>query len=422
MKRILFLIAFFCSSFLSFSQNQAHLCQLGFNYNISYQYYWGFGKPVITSVHIDSPAGKAGLKINDIIERIGGIPTEGHYSEVIFSMLQEDKFIKLTVSNLGYKNKELTFSKDCDLMDAINEKQMISAFSFYGLEDVRERAFSCPFETTVKQNFQINYLNYKSFCLEKNALQNDSNNYLNEQIKMILEKRGLTHKTEKPDLYISTTYSYRKNEDYAPSGNKEELAQEWRYNVNTRMFDKLPIYYNPLIPEKNIEQFLTLTINFIDPKYSTEEEPYVVWQCTTNESLANSYPINNYADIHIPLMLMQYPYPQTFENARFHYFKKKFNYTGINYDVNNFRKIVYVDPVSPASQAGIETDDIILKINGIKMINNLPKPEYNAVFSYLFNFEPYPTNIISFNLKRGKRQLYVQVEPIIMESDLFENY
>jgi len=474
MKRILFLMSLLCISFFSFSQNEAKTCRLGFNYFISQDHYWGLGKPVVTSVYINSPAEKAGLKINDIIERIGGLPAEGYSADTIFAMLQEDRYIKLTVSKLGYRNKELTFSKDCDLMDAMNEKQLISAFAFYSLEDVQERAFACPFKTTVNQDEKIDFLNYKTFCFDDDPLQGDSVSYLNAQIIKSLEKRGLTYNSENPDLYISTSYSFRKNKDYDPSENKDKLPKEQRYNVYTKTFEELPVYYNPLIHERNVEQFLTLTINFIDPKYSTKEEPYVVWQCTADESLANSCPVKNYADIHIPLMLMQYPYPQTFERARFRYFKEKYNYTGVNYDMNNFQKIIYVDPVSPAAQAGIETGDMIQKINDLKMVGNpkklsssyrlfiedtkplrnektkytdingydkcmfwdvfsypkieeaLKNPEYNAVFSYLFNFRPYvnmlSTNHVSFNLKRGKELLDIQVEPIITECELFENY
>ena len=463
-----------CISTLSFGQNLAHVCRLGFDYEISGRYYWGLGKPIVSSIHLNSPAEKAGLKINDIIERINGVPTENYYSDAIFAMLQEEKFIKLVVSNLAYKNKEITFSKDCDLMDAINEKQMLSAFSFYSLEDVQERGFVCPFKTTAKQCAEVSFLNYKTFCFSSNLPQGKTDNYLNEQIKAILEKKGLTYNTIRPDLYVEAIYTYRKNEDYAPTENKENLPSEWRYNVKTQIFEKLPIYYNPLIHERNVEQYLTLTIRFIDPKYSTEKEPYAVWECTANESLANTYSIRNYADIHIPLMLMQYPYPQTFEKARFRYFKKKYNYTGINYDMNNFQQIIYVDPVSPASQANIEKGDMIQKINGIKTIGDpkklsssyrlfidktmplrdektkytdingyekcmfwdifsypkieeeIRKPEYNSAFSYLFNFEPYinmlSTNIISFELKRGKQKFTVEIEPIIMEFNSFENF
>ncbi len=363
MKHIIFLISFFCISLFSFGQNQAQECNLGFSYNISSHYYWGFSKPVVTSVHIDSPAEKAGLKINDIIERINGIPTIGHYSGNISVMLQENRFINLTISNLEHKNKELTFSKDCSLMDAVNEKQMASNFSSYSLGNIQEKILTYPFKTAVQECPQIDYLNYKTFGFEKN----NPDDFPNNQIKTILEKRGLTYSERRPDLYVSTNYL-----------------------------------------SEGAEQLFMLAINFIDPKYSTEETPYIVWQCRADDK------------VNIPLMLMQYPYPQTFENVQFRQIKKRYNYTGINYDINDFRKIVYVDPVSPAAQAGIKTGDVILKINNIKMIENPKKSNYNDVFFYLFNLEPDSTNPVSFDLKRGKQQLNIQVEPIIMEFDSFE--
>ena len=361
MKRILFLISFSCISFLSFGQNQAQECKLGFSYNISPYHHWGFAKPVVTSVHIDSPAAKAGLKINDIIEQINGMPALGLYSGRIAVMLQENRFITLTVSNLEYKNKELTFSKDCSLMDALNEKQMASAFSSYSLENVQNKTFDYPFITKLQECPQINFLDYKTFGFKKN----DADNFPNNRIKTILEKKGLIYSTKKPDLYVSTNY---------------------------------------LLGDS--EQLFMLTISFIDPKYSTEETPYIVWQCSANEN------------VNIPLMLMQYPYPQTLETARFHYVKKKYNYTGIYFDIDDFQKIVYVDHVSPAAQAGIKTGDIILKINDIKM--NPKKSSHNPAFSYLFNFKSEPDNFISFDLKRGKQQLNIQVEPIVMEFESLE--
>jgi membrane-associated protease RseP (regulator of RpoE activity) len=373
MKRILFLISFFCISSLSFGQQPASVCELGFSYTISRQNNWGFSKPVVTSVHIGSPAEKAGLKINDIIERIDGQPSDRYYSDAIFALLHEERYIKLIVSNLGYRNKELIFSKDCDLMDAVSEKQMASDLAPYSLGNVEEKVFIRNFKTTVTQSPQINFLNYKTFGFKENAHQNNSDKFLNNRIKMVLEKRGLIYSAKNPNLFISTN----------------------------------------VLSYKEGEEFVRITISFIDPRYSTEEEPYIIWQCT-----AKDYEI--IPDSDISLMLMQYPFPQTFDEARFRHFKKKYNYTGIIYDMNNFRKIFYVDPVSPASLAGVETGDVILKINNIKMVENFKRQGYNKVFSYLFDFKPYQINFISFKLKRGKKQFNIQVEPITMEYEQFE--
>ena len=375
MKRTLFFLSFFYITILSYGQNLALECGLGFDYEISYHDYWGMYRPVVKSVHIGSPAEKAGLKMNDIIEQIGGIETRNYYSERIFAMLHEEKFIRLTVSNLGYRNKEIVFSKHCDLLDAVSEKQMTSKFSSHSLNNIQEKLLNRPFKTTVKQCPEVNYLYHKTFCfLDKNdsiSFQGKTDNYINELIKKELENRGLVYAAKSPDLYVSAVYSY-----------------------------------------------YTLNIRFISPAYSTRKEPYIIWQSVANEQLTKEYTIDKYAEINIPLMLMQYPYPQSFEEARFRYLKKKFNYTGIYYDMNDFQKIIYVDPVSPAAQAGIQTGDEIRKINGIKVTGNPQK--LSPAFSYLFYFEP--ENIISFDLKRGKKQLSVEVKPIVMEFNSFENY
>ena len=366
-------IIILCSLFTvhcSHGQNQALGCGLGFDYEISYQNSWGMYRPVVKSVHIGSPAEKAGLKVNDIIEQINGLSTRNKYSEIIFAMFHEEKFLRLTVNNLAYRNKEIAFSKHCSLLDAVNEEQMASMFSSHSLGNVQEKFFSRPFKTTVKQSPEINFLQYKTFrFLDENDsifFHGKTDTAINELIKKELESRGLIYTTGKPDLYISALYSY-----------------------------------------------YILNIRFVDPKHSTRKEPAVIWQCVANEPFSAES-----AELSIPLMLMQYPRPLSFEEARFRSLKKKFNYTGIYYDMNDFRRIVHVDPVSPAAKAGIQTGDEIRKINGIKMTGN--PQEFSSALSYLFHFEP--AHIISFDLKRGKKQLNLEVSPIVIESSSFENY
>ena len=477
MKRIIFLSFCLVLSLFSFAQNQAQICKLGFTSEMSNRYYWGLSKPVVTSVSANSPAAKAGLKVNDIIERIAGQETAGLSADQVFAMLQEDKFIKLTISNLKYRNKEITFSKDCKLAGAINEEDLATSFSFYSLEDSQERGFTCPFKTTVKQCPEVNYMNYKTFSLAPDTwgpIEGKAHDSLNEQLIKGLEGMGLTYKKENPDLYISASYIFRNNYEYEPNGSRDKLPYEWRYNLHTGKFDLLPIYYNPLIHVRNIQSYVTVNVRFFDRKYSTEKEPFIVWECSATDALAEPYPINEYATINIPLMLMQYPFPQTFETARFRYLRQKFNYTGINYDAENFKKVFHVDPVSPSAQAGIQAGDVIQKINDLKTegdarklsssyrafidktmpfrdektrytdingysrcmywnVFDYPKVEQEirgskskAVFSYLFNFEPYvnmlSVNFVLFEIKRGKETLNIQVDPIITEIEYFQNY
>jgi len=368
MKRILFFLSFFCFAMLSYGQNLALGCGLGFDYEISYQSYWGMYRPVVKSVHVGSPAEKAGLRVNDIIEQINDLSTRNKYSEEIFAMLHEEKFLRLAVNNLAYRNKEIAFSKHCSLLDAVSEEQMASKFSSHSLGNIQEKSFSRPFKTTVKQSPAINFLQYKTFrFLDTNdsiSFHGKTDIAIYEQIKKELESRGLVYTTGNPDLYISAVYSY-----------------------------------------------YILNIRFVDPYLSTRKDPAVIWQCVVNELFSSES-----AKLNIPLMLLQYPYTKSFEEARFRSLKKKFNYTGIYYDMNDFRKIIHVDLVSPAARAGIQTGDEIRKINGIIMTGN--SQEFNPALSYLFHFEP--AYVISLDLKRGKKQLTLEVEPIVIEFNSFE--
>ncbi len=477
MKKIVcfLLLSYFICSINA--QNQAQICRLGFNTEMSNRYCWGIGKPIVVSVTAGSPAEKAGLKINDIIERISGIETIGRTSENIFALLHEERFIKLTVSNISYKNKEITFSKDCIPSDVISENQMVSAFPFYSLEDIQERTFACPFKTSIQECSEFDFLNYKTFGFAKDgsygSSQGKESAVLNGFISKALEERGLKYRADNPDFVITTFYKLDDNaRNYSPSENQDKLPQEWRYDINKKKFVKLPVYYNALIHERNVRYYGELKIQFVD-KRSTDKKTYVIWECEARDAFAENYNLKNYAEINIPLMLMQYPYSQTEREGRYRYLKKCYNYTGVNYDMNNFKRIAYIDPVSPAAQAGLKEGDEILFINGLKaeaksselssayrnfieitmpfrdektkytdangydkcmewdvfsypkVETEIRKPKNKAVFSYLFNFKPYinmlSTNIVFFEIKRGKETLAFKVEPIVVSMESFEN-
>jgi hypothetical protein len=235
--------------------------------------------------------------------------------------------------------------------------------------------------------------------------------------------------------------------------------------------ENLPIYYNPLIHSNQAEFFLTLGIRVVDTKKS--DNGGLVWECEANELLQSYYSLDDYSKLHIPLMFMQYPYPKSTDVARFFYGRSRYNYTGIQFNMDNMKEIVSIDPSSPAAQVDIQPGDVIEKINGIKFNNNTKsadsnykqfilktmhlrdqktqftnadgftrcmywgklnqaqiydtfrKPEFSAAFSYLFYFEPYinlsGTNIVSFNIARGKHKSEIKVKPVIVEEEVFEN-
>ena len=474
MKRIFFLLAFFVGLSAYSQRPSDYVCRLGFTFEMSVQNSWGKNKPVVLSVEPLSPADAAGLKVNDIIETLNGASTENQMSADITLWLQnaDSEHIQLTVSNLGYKNKSVVLHKDCKLFNSLTEKDLSSVYSFYSLENIQQRSFTCPFKTTL--NTEINLINYKTF----NFADVDPNNreleeIINKSIRKALEERGLVYQEANADLIVTTYYSYNKNLNYGGSPNVEKFPLASRYNVSTDKMETLPIYYHPLINQKQAKYLLNLGIRILDRQRSSGSNLTIVWECESNEMLSADYPLNNYSVFHLPLMLMQYPYPQTQEIAKFSYLSMKYNYTGLNYNIDNLREIIEVDRHSPAYQSAIVPGDEIERINGVKIENNpknasesykqfiyktmnlrdpktiytdasgftqcmfwdklkyaqvadeFKKPENATIYSYLFYFEPYinlsATNILTIDIRREKEKISLKVTPVVRTESMFSN-
>ena len=471
MKRFVFLLVILNSSLFAFSQaNSMMVCPYGFTFEISMQKNWGYLQPVVLSVTPNSSADAAGLRINDIIESINGKPTTGENIETIITWLQNSNAqIQLTISNLKSIRQNRAIDKICHLNNSISEKDLASVYSFYSLEDVQTHAFTCPFKTTVHpESNLILYTTFGFTAPDPNNLELEKT--INAAIQKSLEEKGLKYSRNNPDLIVQTYYSHAANPNFRNNPQSEKLPVVNRYNVQTRSMEKLPIYYNPLIHTNQAKFFLKLGVRLIDNKKNNN---LPVWECEADELLQSNYTLSDYAEFHIPLMFTQYPYPKSKETAQFFYARYKYNYTGIHYNMNNMKEITEVNASSPAAQAGIQTGDVVEKINGIKFVNNIKtadnnykqfiyktspfrdpntqftnsegftrcmywdkmkyaliqdefkKPEFAAVFSYLFYFEPYinlsGTNIITYNIIRGNRKEEIRIKPVIVSEEVFEN-
>ena len=471
MKRFVFLLSFLSFYFAAFSQaDPMVVCQYGFTFEISMQKSWGYLQPVVLSVAPNTSADAAGLSVNDIIEEINGKPTAGENIETIITWLQNsDAKIQLTTSNLKESRKSRMLDKYCRLNNSLTEKDLASIYSFYSLEDVQTHAFDCPFKTTV--NPEINLIQYTTFgfaALNPNNLEVEK--AINASIRKSLEQKGLKYFEKNPDLIVQTDYSYVTNPNFRNNSQANKFPVACRYNVHTQSMEKLPVYYNPLIHTNEAKFFLKLNIKLIDNKKKNNS---LVWGCEVNELLQSEYALDAYAEFHVPLMFMQYPYPKSTETAQFYHSRSKYNYTGIHYNMDNLKEISEVAPSSPAAKAGIQAGDIVEKINDIKFINNtksadnnykqfiyktlsfrnpatqftnadgftrcmywdkmkyvaindeFKKPEFSTTFSYLFYFEPYinlsGTNIVSFGIIRGKQKEEIKVKPVIYSEEIFEN-
>jgi len=471
MKRSGILLALLTGCLIAFSQAEpAMVCQYGFTFEISMQKNWGYGQPVVLTVTPNSQADAAGLRINDIIEKINEKPTAGENIETIISWLKSSTDqIQLTISNLKESHQSRTLSKICRMNNSLSEKDLVNVYMFYSLEDAQTRAFTCPFKTIVSP--VSNLIQYTSFGFDvpdPNNLTLEKN--INAVIRKNLEDKGLKYSEKSPDLIVQTHYSLIPNPNFINDPSVDKLPVVYRYNVQTKSMDKLPIYYHPLIQRNQAKFFLKLGIRLYDNKKNKNN---VIWECEANELLQSGYSLADYAEFHIPLMFMQYPYPKSTETAEFYYARYKYNYTGIHYNMDNLKEITEVDPSSPAEKAGIQAGDIIEKINNIKLVNNaktadnnykqfiyktsplrdpatqftnaegftrcmywnkikyaqiqdeFQKPEYSATFSYLFYFEPYinlsGTNIITFNIMRGKQKSEIKVKPSVISEEIFES-
>lgn len=472
MKRFIFLAAFlFNACFTIFSQPYPmFVCRYGFTFEISMQKNWGYLQPVILSVTPNSSAEAAGLRVNDIIEQINDKPTTGETYDTIANWLQNsNNQIHLTISNLSKSHKSHTISKNCYLNNSITEKDLAGIYSFYSLEDVQTQAFTCPFKTIV--NPESNLIQYASFGFVAPDPNNpDLAKSINAAIRKSLEQKGLKFSDKNPDLMIQTYYSLTANPNFRNNPQADKFPVAYRYNLKSKSMKKLPIYYNPLIHTNQAKFFLQFGIRITDNKNKNNTP---VWECEANELLQSNYSLNDYTEFHIPLMLMQYPYPKSKETADYYYSRSKYNYTGIHYNMNNLKEIAEVDPDSPAAIAGIQPGDVVEKINGIKFVNNTKtadnnykqfiyktlslrdpntqftnaegftrcmywdamkyglvhdefrKSEYSTAFSYLFYFEPYinltGTNMISFNIIRDKKKDEIKLKPLIVSEEVFEN-
>jgi hypothetical protein len=480
MKKIFYVLIFLSFGFTAFPQEQEEkeaefVCRYGFSFEVSRQQNWGYAKPIVSSVIPNASADAGGLKLNDIIEEIDDQSTEGQSYETIVYWLQNTpkSQINLSVSNLKESHKKVTLSKYCYQVNALLERDLASVYSFYSLENVQTRSFSCPFKTTT--NIALTLIDYKTFGFPDVDVNNrELEETINASIRSALEQKGMVYAEKNPDLLIHTHYSYNKNLNYRKTENADKFPIVNRYNLNTRTSEDLPIYYNMLIHPNQAAFFLNLGIRLVDRKKSFGENLAVVWECEAKELIqSGSYTLNKYVEFHIPLMFMQYPYIKSAEEVEYFYSRSKYNYTGINYNMDNLKEIIDIDYGSPAAKAGIKIGDVVEKINGISFSNNpksadksykqfilktmpmrdtktqftnatgftkcmywdkfkysqiydeFKKEEFTTAFSYLFYFEPYinlsGTNIVTFSIKRGRERLEVKVQPIIVGEELFES-
>lgn len=446
------------------AQNNATVCRLGFAYELSQNHQWGFEKPVVRSLVPNSSAEHAGLKVDDVIEQIDGVDVSEVTQEEITELFNAmgNNHVTLTVSNLSGIPRQVQITKECKKRDAITEDQLASAFAMYSLETTSEQKFICPFKTTATTE-EVDLSHFHTFTF---ARIDESNRKLetniNECIERELIKKGMEPNAERPDILIQTFYFFDKNPNYK-GANKIVVEKEptYRYDFTEGKMVKLP-FLNYAAAESEAEYLLQLGIRIVDQK---EVSGRILWECEANELMENAFRLDEYARIHVPLMLMQFPYLKYTRNPQYAVNRRSYNYTGIHYDINRLELVLDVDRKSPAYTAGIRARDIIQKIGKHKMDNSAdefsasykrfishtmelrdPKSrftdangfrycmnwdlfkytqvaeaaadtDYLNAFTYLYYFTPYinpsGNNSCLFQVKRGRQLLDITIRPIV---------
>lgn len=453
------------------AQTSSTVCRAGFAFEISNNPNWGNGEPVIINITPGSPAERAGLKLNDIILEVNrqGTYLKPHHTIKAWMLDNDESDIEISIRNLETDFRTIRIEKDCRSRNGIDESKLAPVFAFYSLEDVQNRTFHIPMKITTNENAVFS--DYRTFDF---APVEDGTPAIDARISAIFERmlreRGLKRDQNDPDFIIQTFYSYQSNPSYNdnPSNAKNDIPH-WRFDIKNNKMVKLPLFSpTEVVKDSDVPYFLEFGYRFYDRKFVEPGEMIQIWECEVKERVKSNYGLENYLESNLPLILLKYPYPGNMNLATYEVNFLQYNYTGLNYDIDNISRVAYVDANSPAANAGIKPGDIIKNIQGVKMSNNLKaltnsyrlfinetmsyrnpntrytdtngykdcmfwevseynqvaktlgKKSYQTAFSYLFNFNQYidwnTPSTLSIDIERNRDKLNFDVKPEVYKS------
>lgn len=459
------------------AQTSSTVCRAGFAFEISNNPNWGNGEPVIINITPGSPAERAGLKLNDIILEVNrqGTYLKPHHTIKAWMLDNDESDIEISIRNLETDFRTIRIEKDCRSRNGIDESKLAPVFAFYSLEDVQNRTFHIPMKITTNENAVFS--DYRTFDF---APVEDGTPAIDARISAIFERmlreRGLKRDQNDPDFIIQTFYSYQSNPSYNdnPSNAKNDIPH-WRFDIKNNKMVKLPLFSpTEVVKDSDVPYFLEFGYRFYDRKFVEPGEMIQIWECEVKERVKSNYGLENYLESNLPLILLKYPYPGNMNLATYEVNFLQYNYTGLNYDIDNISRVAYVDANSPAANAGIKSGDIIKNIQGVKMSNNLKaltnsyrlfinetmsyrnpntrytdtngykdcmfwevseynqvaktldKKSYQTAFSYLFNFNQYidwnTPSTLSIDIERNRDKLNFDVKPEVYKSAHISTY
>lgn len=450
----------------TYATNGNFYCNVGLQYQFTSATPSKLRQPIILTVMPNSPAVEAGLKVGDIIETVNGKSTsnmsEAGLNAILTDEGSQNADVTLEVSNFGYSKALRTLRPTCTPRNLINEEKLADAFAFYSLEDAASRIIVYPF--TTRGDAPQTYLNKLRFSFTNSSAvaNSDDDKAIVAAITQDLESKGLKLNPETSDMVIDYYYTVAKNPYFNQEvADKTPMKESLRYNPDTKQLSMEPILHYGA--DKRAAQFImTFGVRIFDA-HNTDS---VLWNCESVEFLSSKMSIADYAKLTVPVMMMQFPFVR-YNNDNFQLLvvQKKFNYTGILYDINDISRIGKIEKGSPAEAAGLKAGDHITAING-KFITNIDeineayknfvratityrdektlftdsnglkhcrywdetkypkiikafnKEKYHTVFAYLFQFRPYinggnTSDVITFNVVRDGVMKSFQVTPFI---------
>lgn len=448
-------------------------CYYGISFEKSENRNWGYGELVITNVEPGSRAEQAGIRVNDIIMEINGKATylrdNATISEWMFD--NSDPVVKFTLRNIDTYFKEYTLNRECIAVNSVDEGYLANVFSFYSLEDTRQKKFTLPLRITPTPD--VDYTDYHTFAFYNDGNENTKlDNKLQEILTQSLINMGLKYDENDPDIWISLYYEHVNNPHYVENLTSGLSVFSKRFNSETMKMENYPIYNikDPYLISKG-QYVVKLGIAFYEKKHINEGQFTQIWECDIQDYLSDNLTLEEYAQVHIPLITMQYPYASAKDECEYFVDFSKYYYTGIHFDAEKIGYVADVSLGSPAYKAGIRPGMMINKINGKKVedtIDNLSEgykkfitetekyrdpsttfvgvegykckfwkpiyyPEiakafkenkYSTLFSYLYDFEEYVNpnseGIVSFDVTTPQGRKVFIVHPEIKQSTVIK--
>lgn len=347
---------------------EAQISRLGLRWALSHASAWGAGLPVVTLVEPFGPAQVAGLCVGDLIETIDGVPTrdltEGQITELLHSPRAQHL---LQVLGVGGKSRQVLLRPVVRPQGSMGERELAELLAGYSPEDASLVALPYPMSYT--QSETVDLTRQRTFAFASSAPETaDLDSLLNDELRHLLEAKGLREDTARPDLLISTFYQL---EPIAPGAAAEgPTTTTYRYDPEARALRPLPV---SAVAAQDTQYRIVLGVQIYRPGART-----LVWSCEATDYLSRAMTILEYAHYMLEPMLSGFPLPARLVRPTLEVHTLRYLYTGLVYDRYRLGHVVAVEDGSPAFGAGLRPGDIIRSINGIP----LPTSAEEALESY----------------------------------------